>query len=230
MELLCPQFVDAVPRLLRGPVPVVATVAVKGGGEGQAGRAGMACRGSWRRGCVAGNLTPQVDRLPCGRQPQAGSLPMKTLIGMFFALLLTLAACVRPGTPAAGPAPGKSDQAAVQGTWKMVFAASAGHALPPEGFAGHRLVMSGDKYTYFKEEDRINDHGSFRLDPGASPRAIDITEDQGPNKGVTSHGIYLLDSDTLVVCYSQPPGGRPAEFTSRPDPCSFLFIYRRVRP
>jgi hypothetical protein len=32
MELLCPKFVRAVPRLLKGPVPVVATVAVRGGG------------------------------------------------------------------------------------------------------------------------------------------------------------------------------------------------------
>jgi nucleoside-triphosphatase len=32
MELLCPEFVKAVPRLLDGPRPVVATVAMKGGG------------------------------------------------------------------------------------------------------------------------------------------------------------------------------------------------------
>jgi nucleoside-triphosphatase len=32
MELLCPEFVAAVQRLLDGPVPVVATVAMKGGG------------------------------------------------------------------------------------------------------------------------------------------------------------------------------------------------------
>lgn len=32
MELLCPQFVEVVPRLLDGPVPVVATVALRGGG------------------------------------------------------------------------------------------------------------------------------------------------------------------------------------------------------
>ena len=32
MELLCSPFVDAVRRLLGGPVPVVATVAMKGGG------------------------------------------------------------------------------------------------------------------------------------------------------------------------------------------------------
>jgi nucleoside-triphosphatase len=32
MELLCPEFVDAIPRLLDGPVPVLATVALRGGG------------------------------------------------------------------------------------------------------------------------------------------------------------------------------------------------------
>jgi nucleoside-triphosphatase len=32
MELLCRDFVEAVPRLLGGPVPVLATAALKGGG------------------------------------------------------------------------------------------------------------------------------------------------------------------------------------------------------
>jgi nucleoside-triphosphatase len=32
MELLCPEFVQVVPRLLGGPVPVLATVALRGGG------------------------------------------------------------------------------------------------------------------------------------------------------------------------------------------------------
>jgi nucleoside-triphosphatase len=32
MELLCPDLGDAVPGLLGGPVPVVATVALRGGG------------------------------------------------------------------------------------------------------------------------------------------------------------------------------------------------------
>jgi nucleoside-triphosphatase len=32
MELFCSEFVDAVPRLLDGPTPVVATVAMRGGG------------------------------------------------------------------------------------------------------------------------------------------------------------------------------------------------------
>lgn len=32
MELYCPAFVEAIPRLLDGPTPVIATVALKGGG------------------------------------------------------------------------------------------------------------------------------------------------------------------------------------------------------
>ena len=43
--------------------------------------------------------------------------------------------------------------------------------------------------------DKVHDHGTFTLDPTAKPRAIDITEDAGPNKGVPNRGIYLLDLD-----------------------------------
>lgn len=32
MECHCPQFIDAVSRLLEGPVPLVATIALRGGG------------------------------------------------------------------------------------------------------------------------------------------------------------------------------------------------------
>jgi uncharacterized protein (TIGR03067 family) len=140
-------------------------------------------------------------------------------------LLSVLAASGQAGKPDAGG----DDLKAVQGTWTMVFAASGGQALPPEGIAHHQLVMRDDKYTLFKEEDKVNDHGTFKLDPTAKPRAIDITEDQGPNKGVTSRGIYLLDGDIFIVCYNLPHMGRPTTFTSRADSSIFLFIYKRER-
>ncbi len=140
-------------------------------------------------------------------------------------LLLVFAACSYAGKEGAAP----TDQDKVQGTWTRIFAAISGKAIPPEDIAHHQLVMRGDKYTLFKEEDKVHDHGAFTLDPGKSPRAIDITEDQGPNKGVTNRGIYLLDGDTFIVCYNLPTMERPTEFTSKPDASIFLFIYKRVR-
>jgi uncharacterized protein (TIGR03067 family) len=170
---------------------------------------------------------PQASR---GRRHKDRSLPMKKLLGPVVSLLFALVVCVNPvGAAAPSPNPASADAKAIQGTWKMVFAAGAGRALPQEEFAGHRLVFSGDKYTYFKEEDKLHDHGAFRLDPKARPRAIDIIEDQGPNRGTTSRGIYMLDGDTLVVCYNLPHMSRPTEFSSKADSSIFLFIYQRVR-
>lgn len=123
----------------------------------------------------------------------------------------------------------KKDSEALQGTWTMVFAATSGRALVPEEIAGIHLVVKGDKYTLFKEEDKIHDHGTLVLDPKASPRAIDIIEDQGPNKGTSNRGIYLLDGDTFMVCYNLPHMKRPVEFTSKADGTIFLFIYKRAR-
>jgi uncharacterized protein (TIGR03067 family) len=134
------------------------------------------------------------------------------------------------GADAAKPDAAKKDIEKVQGSWTMVFAADSGRALPAADIANHQLVMRGDKYTLFKEEDKIHDHGTFTLDPTRCPRAIDITEDQGPNKGTTNRGIYLLDGNTFIVCYNLPHMGRPTEFTSRPGSTVFLFIYKRDRP
>jgi uncharacterized protein (TIGR03067 family) len=144
--------------------------------------------------------------------------------------LVLVAAGWTAGADAPGRHPAKGDRENVQGTWTMVFAAADGQAVPPEGIANHKLVMRGDKYTLFKEEDKLHDHGTFQLDPAAKSRAIDITEDQGPNKGTTNRGIYLLDGDTFIVCYNLPHMARPAEFTSRRGSTVFLFIYKRDRP
>jgi uncharacterized protein (TIGR03067 family) len=128
------------------------------------------------------------------------------------------------------PEAAKKDMDGIQGTWTMIFAATNGQQLPAESIANIKLVMRDDKYTLFKEEDKVNDHGTFKLDAGRSPRTIDITEDQGPNKGKTNRGIYVLDGDTFMVCYNLPHMERPTEFTSRPNASIFLFIYKRDRP
>jgi uncharacterized protein (TIGR03067 family) len=131
---------------------------------------------------------------------------------------------------AAKPDAIKKEMEKAQGSWTMVFAAASCRMIPAAEIANHQLVMRGDKYTLFKEEDKIHDHGTFTLDPTQSPRTIDITEDQGPNKGTTNRGIYLLDGDTFIVCYNLPHMARPTELTSKPGSTVFLFIYKKDRP
>jgi uncharacterized protein (TIGR03067 family) len=145
-------------------------------------------------------------------------------------------AVAQPATAEQGPAKPldhekpKTDRQKVQGTWRMICAHIKGRQLSAEEIAHHTLVMRDDTYSLFKAEDRLNDHGVFRLDPTKKRKTIDITEDEGPNKGQTNRGIYLLEDDLLIVCYNHLGMGRPTAFTSKPNSSIFLFIYKRDNP
>lgn len=124
----------------------------------------------------------------------------------------------------------EKDMKKVQGTWKMIYAEYKGQRRPVEEVATNVLVMSGDKCTLFKAEDKIHEHGGFRLDPTRHPKAIDITEDEGPLKGQSNRGIYLLEDDLFILCYNEPDMERPTHFTSKPTASIYLFIYKRDKP
>jgi nucleoside-triphosphatase len=68
MELLCPEFVDAMPRLLDGPVPVLATVALRGGG--------VIAEVKARKDVRLVEVTPEArDRLPADLEAWARGRP-----------------------------------------------------------------------------------------------------------------------------------------------------------
>jgi uncharacterized protein (TIGR03067 family) len=71
------------------------------------------------------------------------------------------------------------------------------------------------------------DKGTFKLDPSAKPKAIDITGTEGPNKGKTIPAIYELTDDTLTVCYNLGGKDRPTEFKTKAGTQLFLVTYKR---
>ena len=122
-----------------------------------------------------------------------------------------------------------TDQKKIQGAWKMTYAEVKGLPLPPNKIAALKLVFKGDKHILYNGE-KIEAMGSHRLDPAKKQKAIDITEEEGPNKGKSTRGIYLLDDDVFTVCYNTPDMARPTAFTSKAGSTIYLFIYKRVAP
>src|SRR5262245_65584155 len=71
---------------------------------------------------------------------------------------------------------------------------------------------------------------TFKLDPAKKPKAMDVTYDDGPNKGKTNHAIYALQGDTLTICrHQQPARERPKEFTSEAGSDRALIKWKKVR-
>ena len=78
--------------------------------------------------------------------------------------------------------------------------------------AALRLVVKGDRGT-FTRGDQVT-HGSYALDESASPRSINITIADGPDKGKKKLGIYEVKDNVLRLCVGPVGGKRPARFES----------------
>ena len=121
-----------------------------------------------------------------------------------------------------------SDIHEADGTWKPISAEFAGEKYPQQVLDTMKLVLKGDKYTV--EVGAQTDEGTVTRDPGKSPKTMDITGTNGPNKGKTFLVIYELKGDDLRVCYDLSGDSRPTEFATKANTKLFLVTYRRTKP
>ena len=115
----------------------------------------------------------------------------------------------------------------LEGTWQLVEGEVGGRTFPPQVAQGIKLTLSPGKYVVMAES---KDEGTVKYFPDASPKALEVTGTDGPNKGKTFPAIYELKGDTLTVCYDLSGKARPTEFKSKPNTLLFLATYKRVKP
>jgi len=115
-----------------------------------------------------------------------------------------------------------------QGTWTFESSESGGKELPADELKGFILTFEGDKHT-LKKGDEVVQVGTQKLDPSKSPKTIDVTMTEGPNKGTVMLGIYEIDGDTLKVCFDLQGKKRPTEFKSAPGSENFVNVHKRVK-
>ena len=90
-----------------------------------------------------------------------------------------------------------------------------------------KLVVKDDKYTV--TVGKQVDQGTVKLMPSATPKAMDITGTDGPNKGKTILAIYERKGDTLRICYDLSGKKRPTEFKTEAGTQLFLVEYKRQK-
>jgi RNA polymerase sigma factor (sigma-70 family) len=100
--------------------------------------------------------------------------------------------------PAAGKPEEKkaaADSDKLQGTWVAVVLEQNGRAQPAEVRKRFQLTIEGNRFTMGQELALHFPHGTFTLDPGAQPKAIDFMQTYGlpGEKPVRLRGIYELD-------------------------------------
>jgi uncharacterized protein (TIGR03067 family) len=120
----------------------------------------------------------------------------------------------------------KEEAKKLEGAWMPIEMEMAGVKLPEAATKGIELVISGDHYKVTTASEG-KDEGTTRYYPDQTPKAIDITGTEGPNKGKTFLAIYELDGDKLKVCYDLAGKERPKEFKTKPNTQQFLAVYRK---
>jgi uncharacterized protein (TIGR03067 family) len=113
------------------------------------------------------------------------------------------------------------------GTWKAVSYTRDGREAPADELENVVLVFApGGTATVTNKGETIVE-GTTEIDPAVTPRSIDLTFTDGPNKGLTSRGIYETDGETFRLCRASPGAPRPKAFASEPGSGLALMVYRR---
>jgi uncharacterized protein (TIGR03067 family) len=111
-----------------------------------------------------------------------------------------------------------SDQevADLQGEWAAVAMEWDGEKIPLAELISTKFVVKGNEITALARKPNDADYKmSFKLDPGKTPKEIDITYLDGPEKGETGKGIYTLEGSRLQACFAeQGSTSRPKAFAT----------------
>src|SRR5438034_6370452 len=127
------------------------------------------------------------------------------------------------GTLADEKADLKKEVRKFQGTWTFESSEAGGKELPAGELKGFILTFEGDKHTV-KKGDEVIQVGTQKLDPSKSPKTIDVTMVDGPNKATVILGIYEIDGDTLKACFDPPGKKRPTDIKIAPGAENFVNV------
>jgi uncharacterized protein (TIGR03067 family) len=115
-----------------------------------------------------------------------------------------------------------------QGNWTFESSESDGKKISAEELKDFIVIFEGAKHTV-KKGDELIQVGIQKIDPSKTPKTIDVTMTEGPNKGMVMLGIYEIDDNTLKVCFDPQGKKRPTEFKSEAGSENFLNVHKRVK-
>ncbi len=122
----------------------------------------------------------------------------------------------------------KKDAEKMQGEWTMDSVMRNGDIIPEEFLMSGKLVVKGDTYKVSLNEQGAT--ATFKLDSEKSPKQIDLTYTDGPQKGTTIKGIYALDGETLKVCRGlAPETERPKKFEAPADSGLIYVVWLKAK-
>jgi uncharacterized protein (TIGR03067 family) len=146
------------------------------------------------------------------------------------ACTLMAAACLATITLARGDAgDAKKDLDAMQGTWRIESIQESFGKAPPEDSVKEFVVTVKHDVMKITHKGAAGPVFKLKLDPAKTPKTIDFTHSEGPDKGKTEPGIYKIDGDTLTYCVTDIGKERPTVFATKEGTKNSLFVLKRVK-
>ena len=114
------------------------------------------------------------------------------------------------------------------GAWTATRAQRDGEAV--DDVVGHRLTFTGNRFQIQSQDGKPLYAGTVRINPSASPSAIDFQHTDGELTGKSWKGIYALDGDRLTICDNAAnlDKGRPTAFEAKSGSGYVLIAFRRA--
>ena len=115
----------------------------------------------------------------------------------------------------------------IQGTWKILKYVNDGEDETPET-KDEMLTVKGNHYELKTKDGEYR--GDLKLDDSAKPATIDATlfdtEDKKLGEAI---GIYKMDGDDLMICWSEETKERPSTFASPSGSKLRLIVLKKTK-
>ena len=129
---------------------------------------------------------------------------------------------------AGGQEKGATEMERLAGKWECVSGINDGKPLGEDTVKQLRLTLTKEGGYKTELGEQVLFDSSCKLDATKQPPQIDMIGTEGANKGKAAQGIYKLEGDRLMICYTMPGQDRPQQFESKPGSGATLVLWRRL--
>jgi uncharacterized protein (TIGR03067 family) len=114
----------------------------------------------------------------------------------------------------------------LEGSWDCVSAVVNGQALPEAVVQSLLLTLTDTRYVT-RRGDQVLFDSTYTTDAAQEPKRINMVGTEGALAGKEAEGIYVLEGDSLTMCYTMPGKPRPVAFDSPAGSEAYLIKWRR---
>jgi uncharacterized protein (TIGR03067 family) len=124
----------------------------------------------------------------------------------------------------------QKELAKLKGTWKATTLEYNGQNLLGDTIKDLKVAVEGDKMTIKGEGEELKKYptATLKIDPGTTPKVMDVTIAAGSEKGTTFEGIYELKGDEWKACVKLGKD-RPTKLESEAGSNTVLVVFKREK-